>query len=232
MNGIFEGWVGSTRRMFSAEWMACYRCRGQRAWSLGKSGHPVGHRVVLGQGNKSGRIVIEGPEFSVPNSFMRFWRGIRFWGGERHIRLILRNETLQEADTQFRDRNFLHFIQVLWLYEKVRKTLMTVCFWEIFQITEVVREISILMMLPRIQAHSGSESIRTLKDQICWRNMFAKHSQFFREVQAQFKFGTEVWADVDFISTHLPQDFRKKVVCISSDVANGGINDHQLSVSY
>ena len=78
MNGIFEGWVGSTRRMFSAEWMACYRCRGQRAWSLGKSGHPVGHRVVLGQGNKSGRIVIEGPEFSVPNSFMRLWRGIRF----------------------------------------------------------------------------------------------------------------------------------------------------------
>lgn len=45
---------------------------------------------------------------------------------------------------------------MLWLYEKVRKTLVTIFLGKYFQSTEAVREISILMMVAMIQAHSGS----------------------------------------------------------------------------
>lgn len=59
-----------------------------------------------------------------------------------------------------------------------------------------------------------------------------KQSQFFIKVQDEFKFGAEAGANLDFISTCLLRDFRRKVICISTVDADGGTsNDHLLSVS-
>lgn len=77
-------------------------------------------------------------------------------------------------------QEFARFIQRLWLYEKVRKTPVTVFLTKYFQTTQAVKgEISILAVVLVIQDRSDSGSTRRHKDKLRRRKIFAKHSQFF-----------------------------------------------------
>lgn len=134
----FEGWVirvGSGKGMFSAVGTVCQGCRGQGAWGSGSVWTSSYTQLAAVQRWNRGVGLVGLPPRAqnfVLNSSRGPGEAYDFEGWEGHTRPIIRKETLQEANRSQTGISPLH-PNALWLYKKVRKTLVTVFFWKYFQ---------------------------------------------------------------------------------------------------
>lgn len=126
---------------------------------------------------------------------------------------------------------------MLWLYEKVRKTLVTVFVGKWFMAIETVRGLSILMLFLVIQA-TLFLVILAQEVQGCTKisyaggkhllNILVSSEEFRLSSKLEFRFEPAL-----ILSAPVCPKSRRKVVCMSSDDDNGRSNsDHSLSVSF